>query len=129
MDKNWVRNIAKVKRCDIYFDACSPILNGKTYGEWGIAALEACCLGKVVVSHFLSVDRYRKEFGIECPIQHANNFKQVEKQIRRLILMSDTEFMALRQKTRAWVVENHSRKVVGQKLVNIYNKHLTWKGK
>ena len=127
----WKKNIEQMKRCDIYFDACKPLIGKSqmTYGEWGIAALEACSLGKVVVSHFLSVDRYKKEFGIECPIQHANNFEQVEKQMRRLILMPAAEFTALRETTRAWVVENHSRKAIGQKLVDIYNKHLTWKGK
>ena len=126
---DWVPNIKRMKQCDIYFDACCLKLKGKTYGEWGISALEACCLGKVVVSHFLSVDRYKKEFGKECPIQHANNMKQVEQQIRRLILMPEDEFIDLQKRTREWVVENHSYKVVGKRLVDIYNKYLTWEGK
>ena len=86
-------------------------------------------MGKAVVSHFLSFERYRREFGIDCPIQPSNTFEQVEKQIRRLILMPEDEFMALRKWSRSWAVENHSRKVIGQKLVDIYNKHLTWEGK
>lgn len=126
---DWTPNIGRMKQCDIYFDACCPTLKGNTYGEWGISALEACCLGKVVISHFLSVDRYKKEFGIECPIQHANNMHEVEQQIRRLILMPDDEFISLQKRTREWVVENHSYKVVGKRLVNIYNKYLTWEGK
>ncbi len=126
---SWPLNIKRMMESDIYFDACCPKLDGKVYGEWGISALEACCLGKVVVSHFLSVDRYRKEFDKECLIQHANNMKQVEQQMRRLILMSDEEFSNLQRKTREWVVENHSYKVVGERLVNIYNEYLTWEGK
>ncbi len=126
---DWPKNIERMSESDIYFDACCPELYGKTYGEWGISALEASCLGKVVVSHFLSVDRYKKEFGKECPIQHANNMKQVEQQIRRLILMPEKEFSNLQRKTREWVVENHSYKVVGKKLISIYNKYLTWEGK
>ncbi len=126
---NWPSNIERMKGSDIYFDACCPKLYGKTYGEWGISALEACCLGKVVVSHFLSVERYRKEYGKECLIQHANNMKQVEQQMRRLILMPEEEFSNLQKRTREWAVENHSYKVVGKKLIDIYNKYLTWEGK
>jgi hypothetical protein len=81
------------------------------------------------VSHFLSVDRYRKEYGQECLIQHANNMKEVEQQMRRLILMPNEEFDQLQRATRKWVEENHSYKVIGQRLVNIYNKYLTWEGK
>lgn len=125
----WGTNIKRMSRCDIYFDACCPILQGSAYGEWGVSALEASCLGKVVVSHFLSVGRYRKRFGKECLIQHANNMKEVEQQMRRLILMPEDEFSSLQKKTREWVVENHSYKVVGKRLVDIYNKYLTWEGK
>jgi hypothetical protein len=125
----WEDNITRMSECDIYFDACCPTLKGKPYGEWGIAALEACCLGKVVVSHFLNVDRYRKECGIGCAIRHANTWDAVAKQMRRLILMSNDKFKALQKTTRKWVEENHSYEVVGKKLVDIYNKHLTWEGK
>ena len=127
--KHWPQNIEEMKSCDIYFDACKTKMGNAAYGEWGIAALEACSLGKVVVSHFLKFEEYRRVFNIECPIQHANDFEHVERQIRRLILMPDVEFMALREWSRAWAVENHSRKVIGQKLVDIYNAHLTWEGK
>lgn len=126
---NWAPNIERVRRCDIYFDACCLKIKARPYGEWGISALEASCLGKVVVSHFLSVDRYKKEFGKECLIQHANSMKEVKQQMRRLILMPEGEFTNLQKRTRAWVVENHSYKVIGERLVNIYNKHLTWEGK
>jgi hypothetical protein len=128
---DWSTNIERMKICDIYFDACMPKIGvaNNTYGEWGISTLEACSLGKAVISHFLSHERYKQEFGIDCPIQHANNFEEVEKQIRNLILMGDDEFMELRKKTRFWVVENHSREIIGQRLVDIYNEYLTWKGK
>lgn len=110
---NWNKNIKRVSKCDIYIDACTPFLKskkapkGNVYGEWGVAAVEAAALGKVVISHMLSYKRYEKEFG-KCGIIVANSLKDIEKEMKKLLVMSDNKLIQIRKDTREWVEKFHS---------------------
>lgn len=120
---NWTENIKRKSTCDVYFDACKPILEGKPYGFWGIAALESAALGKIVITHFNhNQEEYVKRYG-PYNLKIANSMDEVERQIVNHILMDDKEFKVEQKKTREWVVKNHSMKVTGQRLVDIYNKY------
>lgn len=126
---SWSENIKRLAVCDIYFDACQPYIGDKPYGFWGMAALEASALGKVVLTHFnYNQERYLNEYG-QHNLKITNSMEDVERHIRKLILMDDETFKKEQEKTRAWVVEQHSYKVVGARLVDIYNEYLTWDGK
>lgn len=119
----WVNQIKRVSECDIYIEACAPTLKGKTkivrkYGEWGVAAIEAAALGKVVISHFLSHKRYEKEYG-QCGIKVANSLDEMEVQLRKLLSLSDSELLQIRKDTRAWVEKYHSYKAVGERLKKV----------
>jgi len=123
----WTKNMQRVSNCDIYIDACTPILkakkipNGKKYGEWGVAAPEAAALGKVVISHMLSHERYEKEFG-KCEIRVANSFKQIRKHMINLLSISDDELLQIKKDTRMWVEKFHSYEFMGRRLKDVvYN--------
>jgi len=118
---SWKENIERMSKCDIYIDALQPELKGKKYGEWGIAALEAAALGKIVVSHFLSYERYLKEFG-NCAIKHANSVEELEKVLRNLIQMNDDQMKEEKVGTREWVEKKHSLEVIGERLLDIINR-------
>jgi len=121
---NWYTNIDRIRDCDIYFDACQPILRGKPYGFWGMAALEAAALGKVVITHFNHNEkRYIKLYG-KHPLQVANNFNEVKERIIECLTMNETDLKNLQSKTRQWVVKNHSLKVVGKRLRDIYRRYI-----
>ena len=123
----WNKNIDRVSECDIYIDGCTPILktekspNSYKYGEWGCAALEAAALGKVVISHMLSYKRYEQEFG-KCGIEVANSFDEVEKQMIKLLSMSDGELLQVRKDTRLWVEKFNSYYVIGKRLKEVVYK-------
>ena len=53
----------KMQNCDIYIELLKPELSGKKYGSWGITALEAAAMGKVVVTQNLSSEIYEKHYG------------------------------------------------------------------
>ena len=118
---NWNKNIERVSKCDIYIDACTPILKikkspkGNKYGEWGVAAIEAAALGKVVISHMLSYKRYEQEFG-KCEIKVANSLKEVRNNMIELLSMTDNEFLQVRKDTRLWVEKFHSYEFMGKRL-------------
>ena len=124
---NWNRNMKRVSKCDIYIDACTPILKtknspkGNKYGEWGVAAIEAAALGKIVVSHFLSYKSYEREYG-KCGLVVANSISEVENQMRKLLLLNDDKLLALKKNNRAWVEKFHSHYAVGKRLKEIVYK-------
>jgi glycosyltransferase involved in cell wall biosynthesis len=122
---NWNKNIKRVARCDIYIEACNPMLKGKhstrKYGEWGVAGVEAAALGKVVVTHFLSQERYAKEYG-KCGLVVANSLDEVESQMRKLLSLSDEKLLAMQEASRAWVEKFHSHHAVGKRLKEVVYK-------
>jgi hypothetical protein len=121
---SWSKQIKRVSECDIYVEACTPRLKSKRsskkykYGEWGVAGIEAAALGKVVISHFLSHERYKQEYG-ECSIKVANSFDEIEKHLRELLMLDDNQLLQIREDTRLWVERFHSYYSVGKRLKKI----------
>jgi hypothetical protein len=120
----WDKQMRRVAECDIYIDACTPNLKSKRssrkykYGEWGLAALEAAALGKIVISHFLSQEKYKQEYG-ECGIQVANSFNEIEHHLRNLLVLGNDELTKIKKSTRRWVEKYHNFEVVGKKLKEV----------
>ena len=117
----WNKNLQRMSNCDIYIDAFCPRLEKKRYGEWGIQALEAAALGKVVVTHFGMWRQYKKEYG-GCALQYVNTQKELKQKLKNLIEMNNDEIQNLKIRTRKWVETHHSLKAVGMKLRKIIQK-------
>jgi len=118
----WKENLERVKRCDIYIDAMQPVIDGRTYGEWGVQALEAAALGKVILSHHLTKERYEKAFS-GCPIMEINNTGDLTSHLSTITTFHDVDRQFIRKKkkeTRKWVEENHSYEVTGERLKKIF---------
>lgn len=115
----WRENLNRMAKCDIYLEACQPRLGKNRYGEFGIAGLEAAAQGKILVTHFMSSERYKKEFG-DHPIQVINCEADIEPVIRNLLSMSKEQLIDLQIKTRKWVETFHSFKAMGLRLKNIF---------
>ena len=112
-----------MSKVDIYIERMSmekKTKNGfKTTGVWGMTALEAASLGKVVVTNFLGRDKYKSEYG-KCYLQTANSEEEMENILINLLSKQKNELMNLKIKTRNWVESNHSFESVGLKLRSIY---------
>jgi hypothetical protein len=108
-------NLERIDKCDIYIEAMQPKLDGKKYGEWGVTALEAASMGKIVVSHFFSKYKYEKEFDI-CPIFTVNNKYDLKTQLTNILLFKSWEVRKVQEDTRNWVVKNHSYEPTGRRL-------------
>jgi len=101
----------------------NPMQGKRKYGEWGMTTLEAAALGKIVVTNFLSIDRYKIEYG-ECPLFVCNTLEQLEKNILYLSKMNKEEILEKKKETRAWVEKFHSYKAVGERLKGFYEEIL-----
>ena len=111
----WKNNIKRISQCDIYIEALNLKQGNKKYGEWGITCLEAAALGKIVITHFLSLKRYEKEYG-KCPLMVANNPDQLKNVLKKLIAMDKGQLLKIKKETRRWVEKLHSYKAVGKRL-------------
>lgn len=121
---SWDKQIKRVSKCDIYIEACNLKLKSKRsskeckYGEWGVAGIEAAALGKIVISHFLSHERYKQEYG-NCGIKVANSLDEIEEHLRGLLMLDDNQLLQIRKDTRLWVEKFHSHYAVGKRLKEI----------
>jgi len=115
----WKKQIQRMSECDIYIELFLPVLRKRKYGEWGMTALEAASLGKIVVTNFFSLDRYKIEYG-DCPFVVCNTVDQLEKNIFELSKMSKDEILEKKMLTRKWVETYHSYRAVGKKLKSFY---------
>lgn len=116
---SWDKHIERVSKCDIYIEACSPIQNFQNkqlkYGEWGVSAIEAAALGKIVITHFLSHKKYEQVYG-QHELCVANTPSDIAVHLESLLELSDDELLKRRKATRSWVEKFHSFKAVGTRL-------------
>lgn len=108
---SWEDQIKRLSKCDIYIEQM-------LLGEWGVTALEAASLGKIIVTNFNSYDRYLNEYG-DCPIIPANSEEELEHILLDLLNKSEDEILDLKKATRKWVSKKHSYRAVGKRLKEI----------
>lgn len=115
--------LRKMNDCDIYIELFKPELNGQKYGSWGISALEAAAMGKIVVTQNLSKEIYEKHYG-ECPFVLVENAEDFSEKVSALLSMSREAIRSLQERTRQWVEGNHSHAATGRYLKKIIDAHL-----
>ncbi len=113
---NMPHQCARVDECDIYIELFKPFLNGKRYGSFGIQALEASAMGKVVITQCIMKSVYEKEYGESAlffPLTQEDFISTV------MVLTENTssENKMLQLHTREWAVKNHSYKATGERLL------------
>ena len=110
--------LKRISECDIYIEMMNPTKDGKPYGSWGITALEAAALGKIVVTNNIHADYYVKHYG-DCALILANTEAELYDQLKTLINSPHEDLKRLQERTRDWVVNKHSLKATGNKLKQI----------
>lgn len=106
--------IQRMRSCDIYLEMFSMFdSNGMPYGNFGITALEAAALGKVVVTNCVHWRVYQGAYG-KLGLQVCNKENDFISAITRLDNMPLEELAELQNTTREWVVKNHSYKATGE---------------
>ena len=108
--------LKRLSECDIYIELFNPSLNGKKYGSWGITALEAAAIGKVVVTQNLSNDVYEKNYG-DCPFILVSGREDFMNKVDGLLRLPYEKLLTLQQETRQWAVEKHGYAATGKRIV------------
>jgi len=115
----WEDQIKRLQDVDIYIEMMKLKQGDRQYGHWGMSALEAAALGKIVITNFFGYEEYIKQYG-KCALKVANNEKELTDILIKLLNMPVEELIKLKIATRKWVEKNHSYHVVGSKLRSIY---------
>jgi hypothetical protein len=114
---DWKSNIRRVSECDVYIEDMG---DRKRHSVFGIAALEAAALGKIVVTRFLFVEEYEEKFG-KCGLQISNTKEGLIQKLIYLISLSEKDLLELKKQSREWVVRCHSYEVVAKRLLKTFN--------
>jgi hypothetical protein len=111
----WEQNLGRMGGCDVYIERLSPEVK-----EWGLTALEAAALGKVVITNWT----HRKEYGkvySSCPLIIANSQDELRERVAALLSAPAPEIHQLARESREWVVENHGLKPTGERIAQIFD--------
>lgn len=107
---NWKENIDRIRECDIYIEQMTK--------AWGISALEAAALGKVVITSFEDIDDYEKEYG-KCELIIANDKEELQSIVDDIRVWDKDKLLTKKMATRKWVEDLHSFEAVGNRLLNV----------
>jgi len=108
--------LERIKKCDAYIELFAPEQDGKPYGSWGITALEAAAMGKIVITNHTTEQVYKNAYGIKTPFFVSNTEKELFDNIEKLSFMNRAELLKHKQNTRNWVLKNHSYQATGEKI-------------
>lgn len=108
------QQIERMRGCDVYIEMLTEKDgNGIPYGNFGITALEAAALGKVVITQLKHPEVYNEAYGF-CGLNIANSAEKLKRMVESLDNYSDDYLKGQQQVTREWVVKNHSYKATGE---------------
>lgn len=108
--------IKRMAGCDIYIELFKPVLNGNPYGCFGVTALEAAALGKIVLTNNLYPKVYTDAYGA-CPFTVVNTEEQFTNALHGLLRMNPTMFKKLQRETAEIMRENHSFEQTGNRIM------------
>ena len=114
----YLKQLQRLSDCEIYIELFKPSLDGRKYGSFGITALEAASLGKVVITQNLSANVYRKHYG-EPALFLCDTKEELSRRIEYLLNMETEEFKSLQIASRNWIQSNHSHQATGKRLRNL----------
>lgn len=114
---SWLNQIKRVSKCDIYIERFT-----RNTG-FGMSALEAAALGKIVITTYAFKEKFEKTID-KFELISISSIDELVENIRKIVNLSEEELLNLKKKHRNWVERNFSYSAVGNRLLNIYRKIL-----
>lgn len=108
----------RMEKCDVYIELFNPEINGNQYGSWGITALEAAAMGKIVVTQNLNHDFYLKNYQY-CPLVLCDMKNDFIKKVQSIVDMTHERIENLKLLHLDWIEDNHTFKETGKRLIEI----------
>jgi len=102
--------LKRISGCDIYVEQLTT--------GWGMTALEAASLGKIVITSFRGVEEYERQFG-KCEIMVALTKDELKERIKEVYKWTPKQILEKKKATRKWAETYHSFEAVGKRLKEI----------
>lgn len=116
------QQLGRMSQVDIYIELFKPEINGHTYGCFGVTALEAGALGKVVITQDLNRDVYESNYG-QHPFLVCNTEADFMNTIEHLLSLPPREIVSIQNKTCDIINNNHSLEATGNRIINALNNY------
>jgi hypothetical protein len=118
---NWLDNIERLDTCDIYIESQAYTIGEggkeeKVLNEFGLTAMEACALSKIVVTCFASFEEYKEDYGCVSEIVPSASEDELELRLRELLALPRDELINKRMATREWIIRAHSYEPTGLRI-------------
>lgn len=119
---SYSQQLERLNSCDIYIELLAPTQGGKPYGSFGMTALEAAAMGKVVITQNNSDEAglYDSTYGF-CGLNFAKDEAKLRRIVETLANYNGEYLDGQKKVTRDWVVKNHSFKATGERALKILN--------
>jgi len=103
-------------QCDIYIEMMNCKQGEKQYGSFGMTALEAASLGKVVITNNATgQDLYQSTYG-DCELVIANTNHELIQSLQAYATINTSEKA---NATLQWFKKKHSQQATGKRLLRI----------
>jgi len=104
--------IKRMQECDVYIELFKPELNGRPYGCFGVTALEAAMMGKLVITQDLEGRTYKEAYGDHpfITVKNKYQFQSAIEDSQKYMTMARAERIHLETK------ERHGYKATGERL-------------
>lgn len=114
-------NLDRMNQCDIYIELLASEQGGKPYGSFGISALEAAALGKIVVTQAITDNGlYNDTYGINI-MNMVINEQGLRKTLSGLLNYKGEYICGQQNLTKDMVKQHHSYLATGNKLKSYIN--------
>ena len=110
------KQIERMKDCDVYVELFAPEHEGNKYGCFGVTAMEAAALGKIVVTNHTTPEVYERFYGKKTPFIIPQTERELFQSIENLILAGRQELTEKKIQTRQWADSYHGYKATGERL-------------
>jgi hypothetical protein len=114
-------NLKRINECDIYIELLASEQGGKPYGSWGISAMEAAAMGKIVITQAINDGGiYADTYGINM-LNLVKNEEGLRKTLNGLLNYKGDYIRGQQVLTKDWVRQHHSFEATGKKLKEYLN--------
>lgn len=114
-------NLDRMNQCDIYIELLAPQQGGKPYGSFGISALEAAAMGKIVITQALTDNGiYNSTYGVNM-MNMVSGEQGLRKTLTGLLNYKGDYILGQQQLTRDMMKQHHSYLATGNKLKSYLN--------
>ena len=123
--RDWKESMERLDQCDVYIEQQAYTIKHRgeerPLEEFGVTALEAAALSKIVVTCFKSFEDYKKEFGVKSEIIPSGSEEELEKRLRKILSLPIDKVIEKRLNTRKWLHNFHGYRATGLRLAKLLN--------